>query len=64
MPKYNKLVLSGKWCTYEMVLLYWGHLCVLKIRGPKTEPGGTAQFILASPESYPFIEIIFLRLEK
>ena len=63
--RYNRLVSSAKWWTLHNFIAWSRSFMYNKDRsGPRPDPWGTPQFIIARPDSYPFVDTYWLRLDK
>ena len=63
--RHNRLVSSAKWWTLQNFIAWLRSFIYNKnSRGPKTDPWGTPQFIVVRPESKPFMDTYWLRLDR
>ena len=63
--RYKILVSSAKWWTLQNFIAWLRSFIYNKNRrGPRTDPWGTPQFILVRPESKPFMDTYWLRLDR
>ena len=63
--RHKRLVSSAKWWTLQNFIAWLRSFIYSKNRrGPRTDPWGTPQFKAARPDSYPFIDTYWLRLDR